>query len=438
LERLVEAMLETKREFGALGAEAAEMLHGPALDEAARRDFQLRRFRAQAVRASRETVYYERWFKDSGLHPAQLRSEDIARIPVTSKTALQGHLADFVRRSAQPGIQAYPTSLYFSSYELRLTVALTAIDLLLKDEANADDVIQLSYPRRASLLNLVYGSAYARLGALVQPAGQIALAQALALLTNQQALPGKKARPSILLAYPSYLGELVECGLQSGCRPADFSLERVVTTGEILTEGLKERCQQLFGPVRFSESYTVTALLPWGGTRRADGNLEFGLLPGLLEVINPDTAAPAQPGEIGTIVATPFLPYRETMLLLRFDTQDVVRALNGGSVTTPVLGKLSLSARHNKGWTFQREVQEALEVVEEVPLPAHYGFWAVPGGVAVEVLVRKNTADARRKLEARLIEGGVPVAELRLVESLGQLQRPIPLRCDERDDGTRS
>jgi hypothetical protein len=44
LDHLIDALRETQHEFGAgaIGAEGAEMLGGPALDEATRRDMQLR------------------------------------------------------------------------------------------------------------------------------------------------------------------------------------------------------------------------------------------------------------------------------------------------------------------------------------------------------------------------------------------------------------
>ena len=99
--------------------------------------------------------------------------------------------------------------------------------------------------------------------------------------------------------------------------------------------------------------------------------------------------------------------------------------------TSPLLGKLRFASRHEEGWTFAREVLEALEGAEEVPLPARYGFWAVPGGVAVEVVVRKSTEPrVRRAIGMRLEQRGVPVRELNLVEHRGELQRPLPLRCD--------
>ena len=47
LDKLVDGVLDTQREFGAIGADGAEFLGGPELDEESRREIQLRRFRAQ-------------------------------------------------------------------------------------------------------------------------------------------------------------------------------------------------------------------------------------------------------------------------------------------------------------------------------------------------------------------------------------------------------
>src|SRR2546429_4068041 len=80
-----------------------------------------------------------------------------------------------------------------------------------------------------------------------------------------------------------------------------------------------------------------------------------------------------------------------------------------------LLGKLGLSVRHECGWTYPRQIAEALEDLEEVPLPARYGYWAVPLGVAVEVVVRQATLEARHRIETSLQERGVPIQALHLL-----------------------
>src|SRR5262245_45018428 len=109
LDWLVEGILATQQEFGALGSDSAEFLKGPELDEETRRDVQLRRFRTQAIRGARETEYYQQQFDSLGIDPAQLKYEDILRIPVTPKEALRGNPDAFVRRGSQPAFRTTTT-----------------------------------------------------------------------------------------------------------------------------------------------------------------------------------------------------------------------------------------------------------------------------------------------------------------------------------------
>lgn len=449
LDRIVEALLDTRREFGAIGAQGAELLAGPALDDETRRDVQLRRFRAQAVRAARETPYYRGLFERLGLDPTRVGHDDIQRIPITSKEALRDDPDAFVCRSAKPvfrttttGTTGKPTSVCFGRRELSTYIALEAIHHLTHGTVGPEDIVLLSTSARATLGNTCFMGGCARIGAQVSIGGQIEPSQTLVLLAEPRRLPGKKPRVSVLSAYPSYLGELVTQGLARGYEPADFGLERIFCGGEVVTAGLKERCRRLFGDaVQLSEGYGMTEPWPLGGTRCADGHLHFEPSHGLVEVVDLETGAPAQPDAAGAIVATPFPPFRETTILLRYDTQDVVRQVAGPlacplrhlPATSNILGKLRHAARHDGGWTFPRDVLEALEAVAAVPLPARCGFWAVPGGVAVEVVVERDAPHVRRAVERGLEERGVMVRELYLVEDREQLLRPLPLRCDLRE-----
>jgi phenylacetate-CoA ligase len=452
LDRIVDALLATYHEFGAVAREDAELLGAPALDEQTRRDVQLRRFRAQALRAARETPYYRRLFEGLGLDPARLRNEDIGRLPLTPKEVLRGDPDAFVRETARPcvrttttGTTGAPTSVCFSQRELHAYVALGAINYLTNGLVAPEDVVLVSTSSRAILGNTCFMGACARIGAEVSLGGLVEPEHTLALLAEPRRLVGKKPRASALSAYPSYLGQLVTEGLRRSYGPADFGLERVFTGGEIVTAGLKTRCQELFGPVQFVEGYGMTEPWPLGGTLCDEGHLHFEPAHGLCEVVSPLTGEPAGPGEVGTLVLTPFPPFRETTILLRYDTQDAVRTLPAPPTcvlrhmpaTGHLLGKLRLATRHDGGWTFPRDVLEALEENELVELPARCGFWGVPGGVAVEVVV-PNTPAARRAIEQSLHARGVPVQELRLVEHQRELCHPIPLRGDLRELSFRS
>jgi phenylacetate-CoA ligase len=445
LERILDAMRATQEEFGAIGPDADELLAGPSHDDETRRAVQLHRFRKQAVRAAAETEYYRGVFDAAGVDPKRMRFEDIRRFPMTPKEHLRDQPHAFVRSGARPFLRAtttgttgWPTTVYFSEREFRTLVAFASMSFMSQRLIEPEDVVQITISSRAVIGVVGVSGACARIGAPVHVAGAVSLPHTLALLTERKHLPGKRPRVSILTTYPSMLGELVEEGLRRGLGPRDFGLRRILLGGEVTTDGLRRRCQALFGEVEIRENYGMTELVPFGGTLCSQGHLHFEPSMGLIEVERLDGSGPAAPGEPGTVVATPSPPYRETTLLLRYNTEDVVRPLAGPltcsmagfPATSRLLGKQRLSVQHEAGWTLVRDVAEALEAVEAVPLPARYGFWPVPGGVAVEVVTRSDGPAVRRELLESLEAHGVPVRSLQLCAGREALTRPLPLRCD--------
>jgi phenylacetate-coenzyme A ligase PaaK-like adenylate-forming protein len=242
----------------------------------------------------------------------------------------------------------------------------------------------------------------------------------------------------VLCGYPSYLGKLVEEGLKRGLTPDDFSLRRIDTGGEIVTEGFKRRAQKLLGPVGFCESYGSTETWGTGGDYCSKGHLHFGS-GGIWEFLDLESYKPAGEGEIATLVCTLLPPIRETTLLIRYDTQDLVRLLTSPleceyasmPASSHLLGRRKHSLHHPDGsWTFPRQVMEALESLEVVPLPARFGFWSVEGGVAVDVITLNSGEETRRMVKESLEAQGVMLKELRLLADPAELCYPFPLRGD--------
>ncbi len=447
IETLVHSVRDTRHEFGSIGVEGAEMVQGPALDAGTRQEMQLRRFRTQAQRAASETAYYEKLFAALDLNPTGLTWNDISRLPFTTKEAVCRDSSAFVRRGAKSYLRATttgttgrPTSIYFSEYEMRLYAALQAIYLLINDEVRNDDLIQISTAGRGLLGNLTLIAACAHLGATVFQTGIVEPGLALAQLAEKQHIPGKRERVTTLITYPSYLGALTETGQAQGYGPADFGLREISVGGEIVTEGVQRRCRRLLGEVKIRQGFGMTEIWPLGGRWCEQGHLHWEPAQGLVEVVSPETGVPVQDGEFGTIVATPFMPFRETTLLLRFNTEDTVRAVLNPTcslqhlpATSNVLGKLSWCVRHADGWTTPRDVLEAIEGIDEIPLPGRCSFWAAQGGIAVECVVRHKTPDVRRALGEALEARRVPLRELRLVTSPRELKHPLFLRGDLRE-----
>lgn len=445
IDRLIAGLLATRKEFGAFSAQAIELAAGPIVDADSQRAFQRQRFRGQAKRAAQETAFYEQLFSEQGIDPGRLDWPTIAQIPLTTKAMLRADGDACVRQNAQPafcamtsGTTGKPIGIWFSQRELRTYESLGAISLLTSGKVTPEDVVQFSTSARALLGNSTSIGACLRVGAGVYQTGIIEPEGALQRLAQVRHAPGKKAQASVLHTYPSYLGRLVETGLRLGYGPRDFGLEAISLGGEITTAGSKARAQQLFGQVRFDESYGMTEPWPCGGLVCEQGHLHFDATHGLVEVLRLGSDSAALPGEAGRLVITPFAPFRETTLVLRYDTEDVVMPVTGPlsctlrhlPATSNVLGKLPLAVQHDQGWTFPRQILEALEALDVVPLPARCGFWAVPGGVAVETVVRTIAPAVHDAVADRLTSQGVPVQELHLTTDPADLGRPLPWRGD--------
>lgn len=447
LEALLASAKQTQHEFGRIGSDAEALLVPPPMDPGALQAVQERRFRAQAIEAL-ETPYYRERFNDLNISP-RATGMNPTDFPITSKNTLRDRAEDFVSSRSRPqyrstttGTTGWPTTIWFSEYENFLIGALSTITFRGQRIIEPDDFIQIAISTRARLG--VHGVTFAanQIGAPVHPAGIVSPEHTLALLTERHKLPGKKSRVSVMSTYPSYLGELVECALALGYKASDFGLERLLLGGEILSAGMQRRATELFGEIEFRQNYGMTELVPYGASLCEVGHLHYEPTVGLLEVMDIETCSRmVRPGEAGVVVATPLPPFRDTTILLRYNTEDVVRTLEGPvecslrSVpgTTNLLGKARLSIQHDSGWTFVRDVLDALESVDDVVLPARYGFAAVPGGVAVEVVARstnKKTADA---IGDSLERHGVPLRRLRVVDIRDDLLAPLPLRCDLRE-----
>jgi phenylacetate-CoA ligase len=447
VEHLVKSLRKTIDEFGSVGEGGAELINGVSLDAETQAEVQTRRLRAAARRAAR-TPYYSALLKQNRIDPRfidQVINRDTFHlIPITRKNAVREHPDQFVvpdslptHRATTTGTTGKPTSIYFSNHEMRVYYALQALGALYNSSISPTDIIQISVSARGALGNVVLANGAAQIGALVYQTGVVDPEFALRSLAEPRKLPSKKEKTSILYTYPSYLGMLIEHGLAAKYRPSDFGLERIAIGGEIVTEGLKDRARELFGDVVFEEGYGITELWGMGGTLTHDKHLAFEIPHGFLEVLDPDTGHPATPGTIGTLVGTPFTPFRETTMLLRYDTEDLVEALPqipGKQLCGNVLGKRRLAIRHTDGnWTTPRQVMEVLEADTNVPLPARFSLSADEDGVMLQVVTRNQDSIAYRRLDAALQFAGVPIRKLVLCSTSAELTNPYPLRGDLRE-----
>jgi hypothetical protein len=155
LDRLIDTLQAKGPAPQAPDALAGGLPRGLALDAETRQAMQLRRLRTQAIRAARETRYYQALFARLDLDPARLDAPTLARLPLTPKDALREDPDAFVCRTARPvfrttttGTTGRPTGVSFSAYEMATYIALSAIGSLGSGEITPADIVQLSTSAR--------------------------------------------------------------------------------------------------------------------------------------------------------------------------------------------------------------------------------------------------------------------------------------------------
>ena len=438
VERLVGDALATLAAFGSPGDDLQEMLDGPFSDPQARRAFQEQALRRTARRLALRSPRYRDLFTSIGLQAKDLKIEDMTRIPVTTKAELVQRPADFVVDGARPhittrttGTTGQPVEVWLSRYELELWPALAALSGLLRDEIRPDDCMQINISSRATAAMSQNMTVCRLVGARALPLGIVPAAESLRSL-----LTGGDRAPTLLATYPSYLAQLVRLARRGGFGPEDFRLRRVDCGGEVLSPALARAACETLGPVLVNDTFGMTEVLPVSGRVCEQGHLHHDLNMGFVEVIDLDTGEPAAAGSLGSVVITPYFPYRECMPVFRYDTRDVVRrladgelecSLSGTPATSQIVGKADHLLRAGGRVVTPREIVEACEALPGHPWPARFSVRAPAG--ELELTLSRDTAGLMTADEvARHVAcGGLPVARAVIDPGAGPLR---PLRAD--------
>jgi phenylacetate-CoA ligase len=201
---------------------------------------------------------------------------------------------------------------------------------------------------------------------------------------------------TLLAAPPSYLAELVMAARSRGTSPSDFRLRRIDVGGEVLTSTLRQAATDTFGTGRINDVFGMTEVIPVSASTCSQGHLHHDINMGFVEVLDLRTGALAGPGEPGTVVITPYYPYRECMPVFRYDTRDVVYRLPDAPLTCEVAGVPATSAIVGKAGQLlrlgdvlvtPRALAEAVESLPGQPLPARFRAEVIDGRLQVTLPV---------------------------------------------------
>ena len=381
VERLVGDVLATLAEFGEAGADAAELVEGPTTNPEDRLEFTNSSLRRTAVRLAAQSPFYARHFSSAQIDPAKLEVAGLPAIPVTVKADLTERPGDFRCTDAPAylatrttGTTGHPTEVWLSRYEMELWPALGALASVLRGELRPGDVMQVNLSSRSTVALHQAANACRLAGAGCRLLGIVPPEAALESLAD--------GGTTILLTNPSYLAELVTAARRSGMGVGDFSLRRLVVGGEVLSPSLARTATGVFGVPHIEDPYSMTEIVPITGRPCSQGHLHHDTNLGLTELIDLDTGETAGPEALGTLVITPYFPYRDCMPVFRYDTRDVARCLPDGPLrcelasipaTSQILGKADhLLRMPGREVVTTRQLIEAIESLPAEPWPARY------------------------------------------------------------------
>jgi phenylacetate-CoA ligase len=389
LGRLVDDVIATLAEFGEPGdnLDEQQLLGGPLADPRARQEFAERALRRTARRLAVRSPFYQRRFAAVSAQPGRLDLAGLRAIPVTTKRDLIERPNDFRCSDVAPylttrttGTTGRPVEIWLSRFEMEVWPALGALAALLRDELRPDDVMQVNMTTRAVAATHLAAATCRLAGAGCRLLGVVAPDEALDNLTE--------GGSTMLATWPSYLAELVTAARRRGLGPGDFRLRRVTVGGEILSPSLARAASQTLGVPRIHDTFTMTEVIPVSAQTCTQGHLHHDLNTGYTELLDLRTGEPAEPGALGTVVITPYFPYRDCTPVFRYDTRDVARCLAAGDFDcelagmpgmSQILGKASHLIDLGEGEVITpRQLVDAIEALPTAPWPARYRAVAVP------------------------------------------------------------
>jgi phenylacetate-CoA ligase len=223
-------------------------------------------------------------------------------------------------------------------------------------------------------------------------------------------------KPTVMTGTPSYQLYVLETLRKSGIDPVQSSIRVTIPGAEVWTEEMRQRIEKGYGLKAKGGGarnvYGATELLgPGSGQECEEENgFHFWTDQFFLEVLDPDTNEPVEPGEEGEMVVTTMT--KEAMPLIRYRMRDLTILDDGdcpcGRNAFPrcmwVTGRVDdvIHYRGTKIWP--GAIQQAMfsfpevnDYIVEVDRSGNKGF-----RITVEVATARDTPDLREKIEKEM------------------------------------
>lgn len=299
-----------------------ECLPRPELEK-----LQLERLKHTLSRVGTNVPFYRNSFQKKKLDPERLTSlEDLRDYPFTMKQDLRDNypyglfavpLRDVVRVHSSSGTTGIATVVGYSNRDIKAWAELVA-RILCGAGVTADDVIQIAfgYGLFTGGFGLHYGAE--RLGASVIPisAGN----------TRRQIQIMQDFKSTALVCTPSYALKMADVMMDAGINPNGLSLRYGLFGAEPWSEAMRQEINERLG-IRATDNYGLSEVLGPGvaGECQECNGLHVSEDHFLIEVLDPDTLEPVEPGEIGELVITTLT--KEAFPVIRYRTRDLTRLI---------------------------------------------------------------------------------------------------------------
>ncbi len=440
VERLIGDALSTLREFGEPGDDVQQLLEGPFSDPAARKEFQNHALQRTIKRAIHTSPYYKKQYASLNINPDKITVDQMLELPITVKKDLQEHSQELIATDSKPyittrttGTTGQPVEIWLSKYEYELWPAMGALSGLLRKEIGPQDYLQLNISSRATIAVQQAVTACRLLGTRIRVLGTIPPDESLDNL-----LGSEQEAPTLMTTYPSYLAQLIKAARKRRLGPQDFQLRRIDCGGELLSRAVAQAAEDTFGAPA-NDTYGMTEILPVGGRVCNQGHLHHDINMGFVEVIDLQSGKPVEAGEIGTLVITPYYPYRECMPVIRYDTRDIVRRLaderlfcNLAAIpaTSHILGKASQLQTLKNQIVTPREIVEICEALPAEPWPLRYQTQVVDDHLELTLPESALEGTSPKEVERKFRAAGIEAQLISRLESRHNESQLRLLRAD--------
>jgi phenylacetate-CoA ligase len=277
-----------------------------------------------------QSPHYNALFAEKGIELEHIRRlEDVRRLPFTTKKDLRAQfpygllcidLKEVVRLHSSSGTTGQATVVFYSRRDIDNWADLVSRCMWMTG-VQQDDVFQnlTGYGLFTGGLGFHYGGE--RLGTLTIPAG--------AGNSKRQILLMQQFGTTVIHLIPSYAMRLMQVMEELGIEPRrDLKLRIAFLGAEPHSEEIRQRVERYFGVEAFN-SYGLSEMNGPGVAFECPAKQGMHIWEDafLVEVINPETLEPVDPGEEGELVLTTLT--REAMPIIRYRTNDLTRVLPG-------------------------------------------------------------------------------------------------------------